>query len=359
MYPKDVNDSFGIFVFNFHKQMVAEGFTCINAVIRGKSSNVLVKILKYVFFIGDALYKIIFEKYDVIYVHHFTHSMLPFLLCKPRNFRKIIINAHGFDVLPISHFGRFLQLILRSKIISSDLCVVPSQFFSVLAQSIYGFEPNRIFISPSGGVDFNTFKLPHNPSITRKKFKLGFISRIDQGKGWLTFLRVVYKLKSNLNFDFHVVIGGTGAERDLLKFQIEALGLSSIVSYVGSLNQKEMVDLFHQIEIFVFPTELKESLGLVALEAMACGCLVIASRIGAIPEYVLDGLTGFLFNSGDIEDLSATIVRALNLTVEEKAFYMENAFRKVKEYDSISVSKSLASKIVEEVECSEQRFTKF
>ena len=65
-------------------------------------------------------------------------------------------------------------------------------------------------------------------------------------------------------------------------------------------------------DAFVCPSRWAEAAGLVNIEAQACGLPVLASRIGGIPEYVMDGRTGVLFPPGDAEELAAAVRRLLD-----------------------------------------------
>jgi glycosyltransferase involved in cell wall biosynthesis len=65
----------------------------------------------------------------------------------------------------------------------------------------------------------------------------------------------------------------------------------------------KVADWLRQIDIFVLPS-LSEALSNSLMEAMACGCCVVASRVGGNPELIDDGKNGFLFNVGDADDLA-------------------------------------------------------
>jgi glycosyltransferase involved in cell wall biosynthesis len=80
------------------------------------------------------------------------------------------------------------------------------------------------------------------------------------------------------------------------------------VEFRGQLTSDEVPTLLAEADIFVFPTVWgTEGFGMVAAEAMACGVPVVASRIAAIPEVVLDGETGLLAEPGDPVDLASKL----------------------------------------------------
>jgi starch synthase len=75
----------------------------------------------------------------------------------------------------------------------------------------------------------------------------------------------------------------------------------------------DLPDLYRAADVVVFPTVWRtEGFGLVAAEAMACGTAVVASRVGAIPEVVEDGVTGLLVTPDDEQDLARGISRVLS-----------------------------------------------
>jgi glycosyltransferase involved in cell wall biosynthesis len=88
--------------------------------------------------------------------------------------------------------------------------------------------------------------------------------------------------------------------------RIGALGLRERLVVAGRL--PEVGPLFHAIDVLVVPSTADESLPLVVLEAMAAGVPVFASRLSGIPEAVVDGETGRLFEPGD----SATLAGLMN-----------------------------------------------
>jgi N-acetyl-alpha-D-glucosaminyl L-malate synthase BshA len=85
-------------------------------------------------------------------------------------------------------------------------------------------------------------------------------------------------------------------------------GLSSLVHAVGA--QEEVLPLLSISDVFLLPSS-QESFGLAALEAMACEVPVVASRVGGIPEVILDGVTGFLHPLDAIDDMADSAVRLL------------------------------------------------
>jgi len=89
------------------------------------------------------------------------------------------------------------------------------------------------------------------------------------------------------------------------------LGISSLIHAVGA--QEEVLPLLSISDVFLLPSA-QESFGLAALEAMACEVPVVASRVGGIPEVILDGVTGFLHQPEAIDEMAES---ALTLLTDE------------------------------------------
>jgi glycosyltransferase involved in cell wall biosynthesis len=102
---------------------------------------------------------------------------------------------------------------------------------------------------------------------------------------------------------------GDGPERSACYYLAERLGVSGNTIFVGK--QANISDYLGIADVFLLPSEL-ESFGLAALEAQACEVPVVASRVGGIPEVVIDGETGFLSDIGDLEKMSNDAVKFLN-----------------------------------------------
>ena len=88
-------------------------------------------------------------------------------------------------------------------------------------------------------------------------------------------------------------LDGDDAELKRLKTYAYELGILNKVKFIGSVTQEELRYYYSAADVFVFPSHY-ESFGLVALESMACGTPVVASRVGGIPSFIDDAKTGYL-----------------------------------------------------------------
>lgn len=350
MYPSQENPSYGVFVMNFKKGLENLGCYFIsNSVIKNQANSIFKKSLIYLNHYYSVIKNYSKENYDVVYCHYLSHNapvllfvFLIFGIKKP-----VVINVHGSDV--INSKGKYFDKLNHKVLSKINLVVVPSKYFEMIMLEQYpSLTKDKIYISPSGGINTKIFyetKLKENGF--QNKIELGFVSRIDKGKGWDDFLYTLFELKIKA-IPFHAKIAGTGSQREELISLIEKLDLTNEVDYLGVVKQAQLLEFYNSLDVFVFPSRRKaESLGLVGLEAMSCGVPVIGSNIAGIQTYVKDKENGFLFAPGDIMDLENKIVEFYNLSKKSKNNLKINAVKTAKDYDSSQVSMKLLSKLEE------------
>jgi len=179
--------------------------------------------------------------------------------------------------------------------------IAPSQF---LRQKYieFGVAPEKIDVVP------NAYFLPGTPDKTgvpkRQNFIL-FAGRLSYEKGVDTLIKAVEDL------DVQVKIAGDGEERENLESLVKASG-SQKIKFLGKLPHTEMGALYQQAACVVIPSRSYENSPTVILEAFSYATPVIAARIGALPEFVIDGYSGLLFNVDDPVDLRQVIQSALD-----------------------------------------------
>lgn len=345
MYPSKDYPFYGIFVKNFENQLMPEGFKFETVAIKGRGRTKIEKLKKYFHFFSDIFRALNEDKYDLIYVHYVGHTLLPFLLFKRNLSKPLVVNAHGSDIFSVSNIGHLIQKMITPIIKEADMVVVPSNYFKSIIEEKFSIHKNSIFISPSGGIDTNLFM----PLALEKReiFTVGFVSRIDEGKGWDVLLDAVYLLKQK-NLNFKVLLVGSGDQNDAMLKKIDELELSGIVEYVGAKPHDELPYYFNQMDIFAFTTtRLAESLGLVGLEAMACGVPVVGSNIGGLPSYISENVNGKLFETGNSAMLAKYIEFFMALNKDEFSKYKTHALETAKRYDSKIVARELADKLKE------------
>ncbi|MBK9731098.1 MAG: N-acetyl-alpha-D-glucosaminyl L-malate synthase BshA [Chitinophagaceae bacterium] len=126
-----------------------------------------------------------------------------------------------------------------------------------------------------------------------------------------------------------LLLVGDGPERQNLEILCRDLNISEDVRFLGK--QDPVEELLAVSDLFLMPSET-ESFGLAALEAMACQVPVIATNGGGIPEIMVQGVTGFMSNVGDIEDMAKNAVTILSDDAMHNRFKMQ-ALEHAKKYD--------------------------
>ena len=137
-----------------------------------------------------------------------------------------------------------------------------------------------------------------------KPYLLGIGRSVPQ-KGFDILLRA-YAQSGIASHD--LLLAGDGPERPALEQLARDLKLDEEVKFLGRAERPVAVSLFKGCSFFVLPSRL-EPQGIVNLEAMACGKAVVASKVGGVPEIVLDGETGLLFPGEDVPALAAALIR--------------------------------------------------
>ena len=136
-------------------------------------------------------------------------------------------------------------------------------------------------------------------------FTLGVVSRLETIKGMdLVVPAFAEVLKRHPNT--RLIVVGDGSLRSSMKQQTAELNCAENIKWVGRQPQEELAKWYSQMDIVLMPSR-SEGFGLTAIEAMANGCVVVASNVGGLPEVVRDGVCGLLHRSEDITDMANKI----------------------------------------------------
>ncbi len=138
------------------------------------------------------------------------------------------------------------------------------------------------------------------PALREAKLVIGVVSVLRPEKAMNLLLEAFAGVR-HLTPGLILLIVGSGPEEQGLRQLSEKLGIFGQCVFQPSTNQ--VSEWLRAIDIFVLPTR-SEALSNSIMEAMACGCCVVASRVGGNPELVEEGKTGLLFESGDAQGLA-------------------------------------------------------
>jgi len=188
-----------------------------------------------------------------------------------------------------------------------------------LLQTKYGVERRKILVIPCG-YDPAVF---HPRGRSRLKAELGlagkrvalFAGRFDENKGLKALICAWSILAGKGRASDRVLLIAGGDPLDASKVSPEKAsvvrlagekGILPSVRFLGPLGQGELARYYRAADVCIVPSRY-ESFGMVALEAMACGCPVVASRVGGLAWLVRDGENGFLVPPGEVRALSGRV----------------------------------------------------
>lgn len=165
----------------------------------------------------------------------------------------------------------------------------------VLAQSeftAYGdFVPGQVVSVAPNGIDCRPYlAISHRPMPKGAALRLLYLGRLDQRKGLRELIDALGQaLRQGL--EVNLVMAGSGPDEALLKQHVAESGLSDKVSFPGAMFGQFKRACFSAADVFVLPS-WSEGLPYALLEAMAAGLPVIATRVGAIPDVMMEGVHG-------------------------------------------------------------------
>jgi glycosyltransferase involved in cell wall biosynthesis len=167
-----------------------------------------------------------------------------------------------------------------------------------------GADPDRVFLAPNA-VDVGFWSQGARPRpADRRTPRLLFVGRLDRWKG-LDLLIEVLRDERLGGLDVDVV--GEGPGRATVEAAVRDFGLRARL--FGHLERHALRERYHEADVLVFPTRA-DHWGLVLNEAMACGCVPLASSAaGAATDLVVDGKTGLVVPTGDAEALKDGLLR--------------------------------------------------
>jgi glycosyltransferase involved in cell wall biosynthesis len=186
-------------------------------------------------------------------------------------------------------------------------------------KELYNFTADNVSAIPPG-VDVHHFKPPESGQAVETKLPKPYIftlSRIDTNKGHDLLLHAFDVLRKQIP-DIHLVIGGGSPdpqERELgVRASMEKIvaqrGMRDRVEIIGYVPDELVVPYYSQCELFALPS-LFEPFGMTALEAMACGRPVVASKFGGIRNVITSGESGLLVDPQNDQEFAGAMQKLL------------------------------------------------
>ena len=258
-----------------------------------------------------------FEQLDLLHVHyavpHAVAAALAREVLRPVRL-PVVTTLHGTDVTQTGTDPAMREVVTWS-LRQSDAVTAVSESLAASARAEFGLQSvQRIynFIDPAA-MRRTANQAMRARFATPEEAVLLHVSNFRPVKNVLdvvrTFALVVRRRPAVL------LMCGDGPEAGPAQRLVQEMGLGAHVHFMGV--QDDMVAVLSLADLFLLPSAY-ESFGLGALEAMACEVPVISSRVGGLPEVVVEGETGFLRPAGDVESMAASALAALEPEVHAR-----------------------------------------
>jgi len=240
---------------------------------------------------------------DLVHVHYaIPHTISAYLaqqMLLPARL-PVITTLHGTDITLVGADKQFFD-ITRFSIAVSDGVTAVSESLRRETEAIFGI--GRDIATIPNFADPAEYTRQENPALRAQ-----FAAPSEKIIMHISNFRPVKRLQDvakvfggiNARVPSRLLLVGDGPDRQLVQQYAEEHHLTDRVYYLGK--QERVAELLSLADLLLLPSE-KESFGLVALEAMACGVPVIATTAGGIPEVVAHGETGYLAPPGDIDTM--------------------------------------------------------
>lgn len=210
--------------------------------------------------------------------------------------RPLVVSHQGIYGRPSGRFGwrdRMKYLVARKVV---NIAASP-----YVAAHLSG----RITTIPNA-YDDEMFRV--KPDVVRNRDFL-FVGRLVSDKGADDFVKAFAKICQDRP-DVDATIVGIGPESGALAALARSLGIEERIQFLGVRREEALVDAMNQHRFLVVPSKWDEPFGIVALEGIACGCIVIGSGGGGLGFAI--GGCGFTFPNGDLHELTGCMERALD-----------------------------------------------
>lgn len=249
---------------------------------------------------------------DILHVHYaIPHAASAYLAQKMvgRDSLKVVTTLHGTDITLVGQEPSFFPM-TRFLIEQSNAVTAVSDFLKKETIEVFG-TGHDIEVIPNF-VDARIFQ-PSDATTLRDRFApqgeklLAHASNFRKVKNVGAVVDVFKEVSQAL--PSRLLLIGDGPEMGGVRDSVAAAGLTDKVEFLGQVDSLE--DVLPVADLLLLPS-LHESFGLVALEAMACGVVPMATSKGGAGEFIQDGINGFLRDPADVPGMVAAAVKILS-----------------------------------------------
>ncbi|WP_026714153.1 N-acetyl-alpha-D-glucosaminyl L-malate synthase BshA [Flavobacterium daejeonense] len=274
-------------------------------------------------------------KIDVLHVHYaIPHAYAGYMakqMLKNEGIEiPMITTLHGTDITLVGNHPHYKPAVSFS-INKSDVVTSVSQSLKDDTYNLFKIKrdihviPNFIELDKNN----NEYNVPCRRSLIAKPEEriITHISNFRKVKCIPDIIQIFYKIQQEIPAKLLMV--GDGPEKEKAELLCQELGILEKVIFFG--NSNEIDKILSNSDLFLLPSET-ESFGLAALEAMAWGVPVISSNSGGLPEVNFEGVSGYLSDVGNVEEMAEN---ALKILKEDSVLtqFKENALSVAKKFD--------------------------
>lgn len=275
------------------------------------------------------------ENLELMHVHyaipHAATAWLAKQMLRQERDLKVVTTLHGTDITLVGQDPSYFT-ITKFSIEQSDRVTAVSAYLRDETYRAFGCVGCDVIVIPNfvSSADF----FPATDGSCRRGLAppdhkiLSHVSNFRPVKRVTDIIRIFAGVRRALPST--LVLAGDGPERDVAEQEVDRLKLGADVRFLGKVDH--VADLLRGSDLFLLPSQT-ESFGLGALEAMACGVPVLASRVGGLPEVVQDGETGYLAPVGAVEEMTERAI-ALLKDPEAHARMRQNAAARALEFSA-------------------------
>lgn len=233
------------------------------------------------------------------------------MLCSRLLRKKVICFVTGvisrYQFPELTRFGFYvLKIIERLNFHLADQVVVESPA-GINLMKLNRFK-RKIVSSGALYIDTDIFRI--SKDVQERRNLVGYIGRLAYGKGVENFIQAIPLILKERN-DLDFLIGGGGTLFNNIKEKLERDNLFEKVKLTGWIPHEELPRYLNELKLFILPSD-EEGLPAAVQEAMACGTVVLATKVGCLPDLIKEGETGFFLQDNSPECIARDVIRALN-----------------------------------------------